>query len=108
MWCPKEDTVTQQRHYQDLQYLSVSLHNIPDNARSVKAGCDTLFVIILNLNAGHGTYVLLQNFHQFLSLLSNLPDPHLKTSNKHPLLYHLVPTELRRTPTAFLNSCFFL
>lgn len=65
-----------------LQYQPISLPDIPDDTGSIKAGCDTLFVILLNLNTGHSRNVLLQNSFQFASLLTNCPDPHLKISSK--------------------------
>lgn len=60
------------------------LHEVPDDASPVRAGRDTLLVVFLYPDAGHGGLVLLQGLLQLLGLAANLPDPHLKAT-KHRL-----------------------
>jgi hypothetical protein len=53
------------------------LHEVPNDACPIGAGSDTLLVVLLHPDAGHGRLVLLQSLLQLLSLAAYLPHPHL-------------------------------
>lgn len=61
------------------------LHKVPNDASPIRAGRDTLLIVLLHPNAGHGGLVLLQGLLQLLGLAAYLPHPHLKAT-KHRLL----------------------
>ena len=60
------------------------LHQVPDDAGAVRAGCDALLIALLHPDAGHGGLVLLQGLLQLLGLVAYVPHPHLEAT-KHRL-----------------------
>ena len=60
------------------------LHQVPDDAGAVCAGCDALLITLLHPDAGHGGLVLLQCLLQLLGLVAYVPHPHLEAT-KHRL-----------------------
>ena len=81
-------------------------HQVPDDAGSVRAGRDTLFVVALDLNASDGGLVLLHGLQQTVTALHNLPHPHLPqaTSEEENTTMLTVQTTEKPFKTIYLRT----
>lgn len=68
-----------------LRYFTAWLMNyllkVPDNAGSINAGSDALFVVRLDFQTGDGGFVLFHDLHQPMAMWQQLPNTYLQTSN---------------------------
>lgn len=53
-------------------------HYVPDDAGTIKAGSDTLFVVALDFDTRDGGFVLLHDLQQLMARRLQLPNTHLQ------------------------------